>query len=156
MTNPLLLQPQQTYLNRVAQFYSQVKEWLTKDFVITETHTEVRENLGQYLAPVLAIRNLELPTPEEVIAELVPKGTAVFMGEGLIKLVGSFGEEWITYLLIDTVPMVMDRAGREHRMFKGIDQEGWYWTEDSRRNRVHLLDKNLFLELLTLVSDYEF
>jgi hypothetical protein len=41
-------------------------------------------------------------------------------------------------------------------MYKGIDEDGWYWIEDSYRNKAHLINQTIFLELLTLVSDYEF
>lgn len=72
------------------------------------------------------------------VADLRPQGTSVFMAESLIKLVGVFGEESITYKLTNSV-----------------EPEGWYWVEVSH-NRAYLMDKSRFLELLYMVSDYEF
>lgn len=149
-------QQQQLYLQRVSQFYTQVQNWLQDDFDFAQTYSEVTDNTGQYVVPVLSIFKKDLPKLEGAVADLFPRGASVFMAEGLIEIVGVFDKESVTYMLTTSVPKVMDRTGREYPLFKGIEQEGWYWIEDSRRNRAHLLDKNLCLELLGVVSGYEF
>jgi hypothetical protein len=43
-----------------------------------------------------------------------------------------------------------------NKFYKGIEEAGWYWIEDRRRGRAHKIDKEVFYDLLTEVSDYEF
>jgi hypothetical protein len=151
-----LQQQQQTYLTRVEQFYSQVKEWRKPDFKIIENEkVNVRDHTGEYDVPVLTIFKTGLPEPDVLVADLLPKGTAVFMAEGLIKLIGESSEEWIMYFLKKNIPTVTDRAGQTRSMYKGVQQDGWYWI-DGHRSRAHLMEDQLLLDLLSVVSGYEF
>ena len=68
---------------------------------------------------------------------------------------GTVGTESIIYMLKDGL-IITDRYGKNRPMYKGIDEDAWYWIEDSYRNKAHLINQTIFLELLTLVSDYEF
>ncbi|OQW92264.1 MAG: hypothetical protein BWK78_02210 [Thiotrichaceae bacterium IS1] len=153
-----MIEKQQIYLDRVGQFFAQVNNWIPSEFNRIETTQWVTDNTGKYEVPVLSMSIPQPPTPEiddGAIADLLPEGTSVLMGEGLIKMKGMFGEEWIMYLLKESVK-IRDRFGRERPMFKGIRTDGWYWIEDTHRNRAHLMNREIFLELVTFVSEYEF
>ncbi len=41
-------------------------------------------------------------------------------------------------------------------LIKEVGQDGWYWIEDKRLGKTHAVNKELFLDLLAEVSDYEF
>ncbi|MEK8016551.1 MAG: hypothetical protein VSS75_006755, partial [Candidatus Parabeggiatoa sp.] len=103
---------------------------------------------------VLSIRRKNTPESDETLAGLFPQGTAVFMGEGLIELKGTFGTEWIIYMLKEGI-MISNESDKVSHIYKGIDKDGWYWLEESEETKPHLMNKTLFLNLLSLVSDYD-
>jgi hypothetical protein len=143
---------QQIYLQRVNQLHSNIKNWLLNEPFILETgNLELIESLETYQATRLAIKTEN----GETLANLFPKGTSVLLGEGLVEMEGILGTESIIYMLKDGL-IITDRYGKNRPMYKGIDKDGWYWIEDSYRNKAHLINQTIFLDLLTLVSDYEF
>jgi hypothetical protein len=77
-----------------------------------------------------------------------PNGASVIGGEGLIEIEGLLaGKEYLLY-------MRKPHSKMDVSLYKGINQDGWYWIEDTRRNLAHKLDKSLLLDIITLVSDY--
>ena len=97
-----------------------------------------------YISIQLSIKT----TTGKWLAFIKPNGASVIGGEGLIEIEGLLaGKEYLLY---------MRNSKKGASLYKGINQDGWYWIEDSRRNRAHLLDKSLLLDIITLVSDYEF
>ncbi len=143
---------QQIYLQRVNQLYTNMKNWLQNEPFILETgNMEEIEALGHYQATRLSIKTEK----GEILANLFPKGTSVLLGEGLIEMEGTVGTESIIYMLKDGL-IITDRYGKNRPMYKGINEDGWYWIEDSYRNKAHLINQTISLDLLTLVSDYEF
>jgi len=142
---------QQIYLQRVNQLHVKIRNWLQdKPLILENSNMEVVEPLWHYKAP-----RLSLKTDLGELADLFSKGTSVLLGEGLIEIEGIVGVESIIYMLKDGL-IITDRNGKDRPMYKGINQDGWYWIEDSYRNKAHLLNKPLFFDLITLVSDYEF
>ena len=142
----------QTYVQRVNQLYAKMRNWLQDEPLILENaNMDVIEALGHYKASRLSIKTEK----GETIADLFSKGTSVLLGEGLIEMEGRVGTESIIYMLKDGL-IITDRYGKDRPMYKGINQNGWYWIEDSYRNKAHLMNKALFFDLITLVSDYEF
>ncbi len=143
---------QQIYLQRVNQIHAKIRNWLQdKPLILENSNMEVVEALWHYKAPRLSLKTEQ----GETLADLFSKGTSVLLGEGLIEIEGTVCVESIIYMLKDGL-IITDRNGKDRPMYKGINQDGWYWIEDSYRNKAHLLNKPLFLDLITLVSDYEF
>ncbi len=143
------------YLDRVKAFFEQVETWLPKKELETvNIPRSIHDKTGEYDAFGLAITKKDMLEADDAVADLFPQGSSILLGEGLIDLMGPFGEESIIYMLKDGL-MIFDAQGRERPMFKGIAHDGWYWLEDARRNRALPLDSNLFMDLLAMVSDYE-
>jgi hypothetical protein len=146
------------YLERVEQLYTQIKQWLTEEnLVVVSSRVETIERQAMYKVTQLTVK-----TPEgETLAEIKPTSSKVIVGEGLIEIEGWFGKETLVYMT-DGGPQIMKPSRNDRtkqimvQMYKGIAVDGWYWIEDSRRRRMHLVDQELFLELITFVSDYEF
>ncbi|WP_141698900.1 hypothetical protein [Candidatus Marithrix sp. Canyon 246] len=137
----------QLYLTRVEQLYRSIQQWLTDENLIIESHTvETTEKLGTY-----KIIQLSIKTPTgKWIALVKPNGASVIGGEGIIEIEGLLaGKEYLLYMRKPHLKMDVS-------LYKGINQDGWYWIEDTRRNLAHKLDKSLLLDIITLVSDYEF
>ncbi len=154
----MTIEKQQIYLDRVGQFFAQVKTWIPNEFKWVETTQRITDNTGEYEVPVLSMSLKQPPAPDiddGAIADLFPQGTSVLMGEGLIKMKGMFGEEWIIYMRTEDMVMI-NRFGRERPLYKWVTVDGWYWIEDTHRNRAHLMNHEIFLELVTWVSEYEF
>lgn len=145
-------QKKQLYLQRVNQLYNQIKHWLSDDTlqVVEGPPVTLQESeLGTYSAKVLAIE-----TPEgDVAIQFKPRGANIVMAEGLIELESWLGKEYLVYMRTGG-PTLTTPTGVERPIYQGIDTEGWYWIEDSRRIKAHLLNKTLLLELITMVSDY--
>jgi hypothetical protein len=143
---------QQIYLQRVNQLHTQIRNWLQDEpFILEKGNMTVQSASGDYEAVRLSIQT----ESGELLANLFSKGTSVLLGEGLIEMEGIVGTESIIYMLKGGLS-ITDRYGKTRPMYKGIHEKGWYWIEDSYRNKAHLMNKTLFLELMTLVSDYEF
>jgi hypothetical protein len=149
---------QQLYLDRVNQFFEPVKTWVPQFKTIqTEKSHFVQDETGKYQTPFLSIVKTNLS--DEIsdafsLADLLPEGTSVLMGEGIIKIDGLYGQEFIIYMLKQGW-LIQDRFGQERQMYQGIDDDGWYWLESSHRNRVHLVDETVFMDLLKMVSLYD-
>jgi len=146
------------YLERVEQLYTPIKQWLTEEqLLFVPSQMETIEQLATYKTTQLSIKTQAGKT----LGKIKPKGSRVILGEGLIEIEGWLGKESLVYMIKNGLKITKpDRHNSDKLitvpMYKGIDIDGWYWIEDSRRNRAHLLDKSLFFELITFVSDYEF
>jgi len=77
----------------VKLIYNQIKHWLPNNFKYEQIKNHyVIDDTGKYKAPIFKQNE-----PNELIAELLPVGTTVLMGDGLIEIHGNFGEESIIY-----------------------------------------------------------
>ncbi|RKZ93026.1 MAG: hypothetical protein DRR19_02510 [Candidatus Parabeggiatoa sp. nov. 1] len=146
------------YLERVEQLYTPIKQWFTdENLVVVSSRVETIERQAMYKVTQLTVK-----TPEgETLAEIKPTSSKVIVGEGLIEIAGWFGKETLVYMT-DGGPQIAKPSRNDRKkpmmvpMYKGIEVDGWYWIENSRRRIMHLVSQALFLELITFVSDYEF
>jgi len=139
----------QLYLQRVSQFYHQVKSWLSEMNFSTSKHLFADE-LGKYEGSILTIKDED----GELLARFIPVGAKNLIGEGVIEIVNWLGEEHIFYMPEEGQTIVI--AGNKIPILNGINKDGWYWIEDPHTGEAHFVDKSLLLNLVTLVSDYEF
>lgn len=146
---------QQRYLQRVADFFAQVCAWLPDELETVEIKRTIEDETGQYEVSGIAIVRKEVAEPDDAVADLLPEGSSVLLAEGLIELSGAFGTESILYMVKDSL-IICDAAGKERPMFKGLEQDGWYWLENKNPITALALNADLFMELLAMVSDYEF
>jgi hypothetical protein len=151
----ILENKQQIYLQRVNLIFNQIKDWLPNNFKSAQIKNHyVIDDTGKYKAPILSIFKQIKNEPNELIADLFPVGTTVLMGEGLIEIHGNFGEESIIFLLKNGW-LIQDRFGKQRPMYKEINIDGWYWIENAYRNKASLVNKEIFLDLLKIVSLYD-
>ncbi len=144
---------QRNYLEKVGQFYRQVQDWIQNDFYFAITEkSPILDTIGTYPVNVLSIYRKN--RQKAALADLFPQGIAVFMGDGLIELKGIFGTEWIIYMLKDGIIIDNEHDTVTH-IYQGIEKDGWYWLEESEETKPHLMNKALFFNLLSLVSDYD-
>jgi len=134
------------YIERIEQLYTEIRTSLTeKNLVVIETRVSILEQIADYKVTGLLIQTQAGKT----LAEIKPAAASIIVAEGRIDVVGWLGTEYLLYML-------KPRPELGTPLYKGITQDAWYWIEDSYRNRAHRLEKDLLLELITLVSDYEF
>jgi len=76
----------------------------------------------------------------------------------MIDVEGEFGYEHITYM-VDGGPDSYKANPQNpvqiltEKRFKEIDDDGWYWIEETLKDKVHFLNnKNALLEIITQVS----
>ncbi|TWI63397.1 hypothetical protein LZ24_03268 [Desulfobotulus alkaliphilus] len=148
------------YLKNIDTLYNNIRSWLSPygSFIIQEEIEITEEVSGTYKANKLIIKD----DKKEVVASIMPVGAWVIGANGRVDLIGKLDKVIIVNLekdgtLLSTSVQAGDYQEAVTRQFyKGIDISGWYWIEDKRRGKAHLLDKELFFELISEVSDYEF
>jgi len=152
-------QKKQVYLARVNQLFDNIKNWLKDDALhLEQQDIEMTEKFtGGYIAPSLSIST----QTGLKLAEIKPKGAYIILAEGLVDVEGGFGREHIIYMVdggpYSCKPTSEDTAQFIKKpMFKGIDNDGWYWVEESLNDKAHFMNKNTLLDVITQVSDYEF
>lgn len=149
------------YLKNISVFYTMVKEWLKdKSLFCEETDLNINEKAsGEYTTKKLII----FKDTDHQIAEICPVGAWTIGANGRMDLIGDFDQQILIYLKtkkLTTIPSDEEPCDvpEDHHSayYKGIRKAGWYWIEDRRLGKAHALSKELFLDLLAEVSDYEF
>jgi hypothetical protein len=147
------LAKQQLYLTRVQQFYQQVKDWLPTDLTTREgPNYTILDSTGEYTATQLSVVQKNGADSEQVLANLLPKTCTVLLAEGWIEMAGPLWEENLLYMRTDGL-RIQDRDGHIRPMYE-VEREGWYW-EDIHRHQPVLITREVFLDLLQEVGDYE-
>ncbi len=142
----------QLYLQRVNQFYHLLKDWLAeKHFIFATAEHLFKDELGTYHGTQMTIEKKD----KTLLAHLIPVGAKSLLGEGVIEIVNWLGQEHIFYMPKQGQTITMP-SGEQIPILKGVKKEGWYWIEDPRTGEAQMVDKELWLKLITLVSDYEF
>ena len=147
------------YIKWVKELYQEVKKWIKKENLLAqEKDVEINEEIpGRYKAPGLSIKDKD----GKRIAELRPVGAWIIGAKGRIDIVGRLDQAHLVYMeppgpcittAISTAGEELEKKSR--LLFQGVNLAGWYWIEDKRRGKAHLLDAKLFMELLAEVSDY--
>ncbi|MBN1974360.1 MAG: hypothetical protein JW787_12025 [Sedimentisphaerales bacterium] len=153
-------QRKQKYIIRVKDLYDQVKKWIkAKKLIAKEKEVELNEEMsGIYKVPGLLIEDKE----GKKIAELQPAGAWIIGAEGRVDIIGIIDRAYLVYLQIEGPHMKMSVSSSAEKveeisrpLFKGVDQPGWYWIENKPRGKARLVDSELFIDLLSEVSDYE-
>lgn len=85
---------------------------------------------------------------------IVPYGIWIVAAKGRVDILGPSGSEKLVYLYrggpVTTIEMkVGDRSEKSTRsQFNNIDEEGWYWFDDSAVREMIKLSKEMFVYLL--------
>ncbi|MEA1968773.1 MAG: hypothetical protein U9N77_11225 [Thermodesulfobacteriota bacterium] len=153
------------YLKNVSKCYAMIEEWLNEKSLLSKLiEYNIHEKAsGKYTTKKLIIYK----DKNNQIAELLPIGAWIIGANGRIDLIGNFDQQILIYLKKDikmktsVTTSTNDDEYQEvskngHSLYKGFQEAGWYWIEDKRLGKAHALNKNLFFDLLSEVSDYEF
>lgn len=147
---------QEEYLKLVRFFFEQVKSWLPDDWeAVALPERTIQDSTGEYRAGMMSIRKKGVPEPDDFIADIFPMGATPLLGKGLLEISGPFGEEKLIYFCRDTIPRVEYQEGKIRPLYRGVEQDGWYWLESSMSNRALLVDQKHFFDLVRLVSFYD-
>ncbi|MCK4814595.1 hypothetical protein KA005_02400 [bacterium] len=150
---------QEEYISKIKQLYSEIENWVErKSFVAQKGEIEINEEIpGRYKVPSLSIQDQE----GKQVAELRPIGAWIVGAKGRVDLIGQFDQNNLVYMeaggphIATSISIGGEKTEEKAKpLFKGIDQTGWYWIEDKRRGRARLLNAELFMDLLSEVSDY--
>lgn len=148
---------QKQYETRVQNLFADIINWLPQDLTTVQLPPSIMPDEPEECSAYgLAIVKKNIPEPDNAVADLMPSGCSVLLAEGGVDLDGPYGEERIVYLVKSNILRLPRKgASRPQPMFKGVDQDGWYWLEDPRRSRMLPMHKTLLLDLLEMVSGYE-
>jgi hypothetical protein len=147
------------YVQRVATFLQEVSGWC-RDHELTVEYGAV--TLREELVAPYEAASLKISKDAASLAKLVPVASRVIGAQGRVDLVGRLARHPLLYYFENGLTLWTKNEADEKpessapkRKYLGADGEGWYWIEAGIR-RPKLVNKSLFLDLLTDVSDYEF
>lgn len=146
------------YLQRIEILAKDVRGWCAAhNLTVTEEPIILREmNVPEYEAPILRISKDNV-----ALARLEPIASKVIGGEGRIDLIGRFARHLLLFRHPGDsgypLPIMVYQRNRDPWDFPYsiATENGWYWTE-SRIRRQKPIHENLFLDLITDVSDHAF
>lgn len=148
-----------SFLRKVEILLGNIEKWSAEQG-LTSTRSEItitEEAPGSYTAQKLSLKN----TSGEHLAEIVPVGAWILGANGRVDIIGPHDEAILVDLNVGgptiTTTTVMDDRTEKHtkQFYRGIDEAGWYWIESKVSSKGHKLSKDLFLDLLAEVSNYE-
>jgi len=147
---------QEKYRQRVKTFFTQIKEWLPDDLEMYNPvpNYRITDSTGTYKIDPTAICRINVQEPDNHVVDIFPRGATVLLGEGILEISGSLGEEKLIYFCRDTLPKVEYELGESHPIYRGVDLDGWYWLESSMSNRAIFVTCNQLFDLIRLVSLY--
>jgi hypothetical protein len=149
----------ETFLAKVNHLLSDIEEWSRSAGLATsqEEISITEEACGTYKTRKLLIQS----TTGARLAEVIPISAWVLGANGRVDLKGIFD----TIILVDldaggptltsTITTGNHQETHTRHFYRGIDEPGWYWIESKVSGRGHKLSRELFLDLLAEVSDYE-
>lgn len=151
---------QDEYISRLKKLYAAVETW-TKDtdLGVLQGTIELDEEVpGRYEAPTLTIQDSQ----GKQLAALEPVGAWIIGAEGRVDMSGPLNRESLVYMAkggpqFTAKATDADKSVEEHTtpLFRGVNEAGWYWIERWRPSRAHRVDEELFMDLLSEVSDYD-
>lgn len=148
-----------SFVASVDRLFAEVESWIAPTRLKgTRQEIEISEEAsGKYKVNKLTL----VDEGGKKIVEFLPIGTFIIGGNGRIDLNGTIDKAIIVNLeaggpsMTTTITVGAQAETRTTSFYKGIDKQGWYWIEDKRRGKANLFTKDLFVELLREVSDYE-
>jgi len=148
-----------SFVDSVNRLFTEIESWIAST-PLNGVRQEIEiseEASGRYKVDKLAI----VDEVGKKIADLQPIGAFIIGGNGRIDLNGTIDKAILVNLeaggpsMTTTITVGGQPETRTTYFYKGIGQQGWYWVEDKRRGKANFFTKDLFVELLREVSDYE-
>ncbi|MBF0234566.1 MAG: hypothetical protein HQK65_16215 [Desulfamplus sp.] len=149
-----------SFIDSVDKLFAEIELWIAStNLKGVKQEIEISEETsGRYKAKKLTIEDEK----KKKIAKFLPIGTFIIGGNGRVDIIGTIDKAIIVNLetggpsTTTTTMTVGDyKETRTTSFYEGIDKQGWYWIEDKKRGKAILFTKDLFIELLREVSDYE-
>jgi hypothetical protein len=147
-----------TWFNaQIARLDEMFIQWLKEDGRDVQNSerkiTKQEEMSGEYTTS-----EYELIVDNALKITLVPYGIWIVAAQGRIDIVGPSGSEKLVYLKKGGPATVVEISSGSypgknvHRQFNTIDEDGWYWYDDSIIRKATKLGKEVFLYLLGRVQ----
>lgn len=145
-----------SWFNReVEKFKTLLLDWLQESGhaveISEEELTKVEELSGPYKT-----KQYKFKIDEDLSISITPFGIWIIGARGRIDVSGPSGSEKFVFLSIGGPSMITefkDASGRiveksNHSFFKNVDEDGWYWYDDSSYRKVSKLSKEVVEPLL--------
>ena len=147
------------FVESVNDFFIDIESWITSSSLKSiQQEIEISEELsGSYKVNKLTLQDKS----GMKIAEFIPVGAFIIGGNGRIDINGTIDKAIIVKLEVGGPAMSISTKVGNHsetsttKLYKGIDKKGWYWIEDRRLGKANYINKDMFIELIREVSDYE-
>jgi len=135
------------YIQQIETLYSSIQKWLEdKNYHFKRENIEINEEkTGKYKA-----EKLLLCKPEKIVAELKPIGLDIIGAHGRVDLVTHYENRKFLYFK-DGGPVIttkIEGQKKEHKIFTGIEEDGWYWVESITLKKAYKVNREVFSSLL--------
>lgn len=148
----------QQYVEYVEKLYTDIEKWLQSASVKVQHHPiEIEEGASDSytLEKLMIIEN------ENIISEIIPIGSNIIGADGRIDIKGFYDKQSI--ILFTHPPKYTSKViqgnefvEKEVDLYKNIEKSGWYWIENPIRSTATAVTRDVFLDLLSEVSGYDF
>lgn len=147
------------FLKKIEKLLEEMESWCTSAKLAfnRSTISISEEAYGTYKTEQLTISTLS----GAHIADVIPVGASILGANGRVDIKGPYDQIILVDLnvggpsITTTITVGDQKQTHSRHFYKGIDEPGWYWIESQMNSRGHKLDRELFLNLLAEVSDYE-
>lgn len=151
------------FFKKLATLYLDVANWVyLNNLKVERDIIELNEeDFGKYTVEKCSIVNSD----GKRIAELLPVGASIIGAKYRVDLIGLIDQESLVYFdeggptmraEISEGDQIDTNKMNTFKIYRGVDEAGWYWIESQRLNRAYKVDQTLFLELISTVTDYEY
>ncbi len=151
------------FFEKLATLYSNVADWVrAMNLKVERTNIELNEEaFGKYTVEKCRIAD----SGGKRIAELLPVGASIIGAKYRVDMIGILDQEILVYFDEGgpkATTGVFEDAQTDKstmstlKMYRGVDEAGWYWVESQKLSRAFKVDQTLFPDLLSTVSDYDY
>lgn len=147
-----------SFLKKVDELLSSIEAWSQDENLIT---TRMKISISEEDCGIYDIEKLLISekTGQE-IAQIIPISSSVLGANGRVDIKGLYDNAILVELnkggptITTTVSDGGEKYTRVKPLYRGIDEDGWYWIERNASSKGRKITRDMFFELLDEVSDY--
>ncbi|HKL23302.1 MAG TPA: hypothetical protein VJ895_00960 [Candidatus Nanoarchaeia archaeon] len=139
------------YIQQVEDLYSSIQKWLEKKYFHFKRKPIIlhEEKTGKY-----TVEKLLICKDKNVIAELKPVGLDIIGASGRVDLATQYESRKFLYFKNGgpVITTKIEGHKKEHKIFRGIEEDGWYWVESITLKKAYKVNQEVFLNILDEVT----
>jgi hypothetical protein len=160
MTKESVVAEIEWYNRELKKVASQFTEWVKELGYSISRQEEKTVEKTEELSGTYSTTQFELLLDETLKLSLVPYGIWIIGAKGRIDIAGPSGREKLVYFMPEGPAVSVAEPGETystetkhtHQIFSNIQEEGWYWYDDSTYRRAEKFSKETVAQILERVQ----